>query len=175
MKQAITEANVTWVERLVDEFEEVLQLPPGFVAFGQMEAASHLDVARTGVRKAERLVVKMNSEELVTNNNILRYLNRLSDLIFLLACFEEKDADQQKQIQRKLLRAKWRDPVFKRFAIIGGIAIFLMVVLITLLLLFHGKNSQTASPDSKQHMQQMGSIHPEMIEPGMESRKGSQP
>jgi len=49
-------ADIKWLEKLVDEFEEALALPPGFVAFGQNEGSSHLDVARTSIRKVERLV-----------------------------------------------------------------------------------------------------------------------
>jgi len=82
-------ADIKWLEKLVDEFEEALALPPGFVAFGQNEGSSHLDVARTSIRKVERLAAKMKSEDMIANPNVLKYLNRLSDLIFLLACFEE--------------------------------------------------------------------------------------
>ncbi len=94
-KTKISETEIEWLERLVDEFEEALALPPGFVAFGQEEGSSHLDVARTSVRKVERMAVKMKSEKMIENPYILKYLNRLSDLIFLLACFEEKDEEEK--------------------------------------------------------------------------------
>ncbi|NIO20961.1 MAG: cob(I)yrinic acid a,c-diamide adenosyltransferase, partial [Candidatus Aenigmarchaeota archaeon] len=60
-KKKISETNVKWLEKLLEDFEEALSLPPGFVAFGQEEGASHMDVARTSVRKAERIAVKMKS------------------------------------------------------------------------------------------------------------------
>lgn len=54
-KKRISEQDVKWLERLVEEFEESLALPLGFVAFGQEEGSSQLDVARTSVRKVERM------------------------------------------------------------------------------------------------------------------------
>lgn len=53
-KKTISETDLSWLERLVAEYEEALDLPPGFVAFGQEKISSHMDVARTAVRKAER-------------------------------------------------------------------------------------------------------------------------
>ena len=85
LKKVITPTHVEWLEKLVEDFEEALALPSGFVAFGQKENASHLDVARTAVRRAERLAVKMKSEGLIENPELLRYLNRLSDYLFVLA------------------------------------------------------------------------------------------
>src|SRR5512146_1052412 len=61
-KKTVSEAEVAWLEKLIDDFEEALSLPPGFVAFGQEPDAAQMNVARTAVRKAERSAVKMNSE-----------------------------------------------------------------------------------------------------------------
>ncbi len=52
-------------------------------------AGAYLDLARTVCRRAEREVVKMTSEGLLLNPEIQRYLNRLSDLCWLMARFEE--------------------------------------------------------------------------------------
>jgi cob(I)alamin adenosyltransferase len=64
-KKGISEADINWLELLIEEFEESLALPPGFVAFGQEEGSSHLDVARTSVRKVERMAAKMKSEKMI--------------------------------------------------------------------------------------------------------------
>ncbi|MDQ4027518.1 MAG: ATP:cob(I)alamin adenosyltransferase, partial [Actinomycetota bacterium] len=50
-----------------------------------------LDLARTVVRRAEREAVAMNREGLVPDPEILRYLNRVSDLLYSLARFEEAE------------------------------------------------------------------------------------
>lgn len=102
-KNKLSEQDVKWLERLVEEFEESLALPPGFIAFGQKEGPSHLDVARTSVRKVERMTTKMKSENMIDNPFILKYLNRLSDLIFLLACFEEKDEEKKTRNKSQLI------------------------------------------------------------------------
>jgi cob(I)alamin adenosyltransferase len=157
LKKVITPTHVEWLDKLVEEFEEALALPPGFVAFGQKENASHLDVARTAVRRAERLVVKMKSEGLVENPQLLRYLNRLSDLIFLLASFEESDATSRKAARRRLALTGWREPLYKRWFVIAGSLLVILAAVIVLLLLFHGQ----PEPDTLQrHMESMESMHP---------------
>jgi cob(I)alamin adenosyltransferase len=73
-KRTISEGDVKWLEELIEDFEEAMALPPGFVAFGQEEVASHMDIARTSVRKAERIAARMKDESLIENSNILKYL-----------------------------------------------------------------------------------------------------
>jgi cob(I)alamin adenosyltransferase len=87
--------HVEWLDSLVDNNEKVLDIPRGFVAFGQRESPSQMDVARTSVRKVERMVVRMKNEGIVVNPTVLTYLNRLSDLLFLLACLEEKEEEKR--------------------------------------------------------------------------------
>lgn len=156
-KKTISETDIKWLERLIEEFEEALALPPGFVAFGQEEGASHLDVARTSVRKAERIVVKMKSEDLIQNPHILKYLNRLSDLIFVLACFEEKDEAERRKIGRALFSLKWSDPMFRKWTIFTGSIILALVVAIILLLVFL-KPTPEVNP-TIDHMKQMDFMH----------------
>lgn len=62
LKKGLSEIHVTWLGGLVEYYEQALDLPPGFVAFGQQPSPSHMDVARTSVRKVERMVVRMRSE-----------------------------------------------------------------------------------------------------------------
>jgi cob(I)alamin adenosyltransferase len=49
-----------------------------------------LDVARTVIRRAERIVARLLHEGVVENGALLRYLNRASDMAFLLARLEEQ-------------------------------------------------------------------------------------
>ena len=53
-------------------------------------ASAALDVARTLARRAERRVVDLNGRGLLVNQEILRYLNRLGDLLFMLARYEDR-------------------------------------------------------------------------------------
>ncbi len=80
----ITQNQVQFIEVKIDEFNANLPPLSSFVLPGGTKAASALHLARTVVRRAERRVVALQNEE-VLNPEILRYLNRLSDLLFVLA------------------------------------------------------------------------------------------
>lgn len=153
--KGLTEADLSWLEMLIAEFEEVLALPPGFIAFGQEEVSSHMDVARTGVRKLERLVVRMKEEGLIEGGLGLKYLNRLSDLIFLLACFEEKDEAERRKMRQPFFLSQWYDPVSRRWIIALGLVLLFMIITIILLLLFHGRSSQGIDELMMENMRKM--------------------
>lgn len=156
-KKTLSETDIKWLEKLVEEFEEALALPPGFVAFGQEEGASHMDVARTSVRKAERVAVKMKSEDMIENSYILKYLNRLSDLIFLLACFEEKSELEKQKLSRVFLSSKWADPTLRKWTLLTGSIILALAAMIILLFLFH-KSAPEVNPIIE-HTKQMEFMH----------------
>jgi len=82
--EAIQDAHVEGLEAHLDRFNE--QLPPlkEFILPGGGEAASRCHVARTVVRRAERAAVALARHEPVRPQPV-RYLNRLSDLLFVLA------------------------------------------------------------------------------------------
>lgn len=63
-----------------------------FVVPGEDAASAALDLARTIVRRAERRVVALADKKAVTNADLVRWLNRLSDVLFLLARAVEKRA-----------------------------------------------------------------------------------
>ena len=156
-KRTISEGDVDWLEELIENFEEAIALPPGFVAFGQKEGASHIDIARTSVRKVERIAAKMKDEGLIENPHILKYFNRLSDLTFLLACFEEKNDLERRKASHALFSSKWADPAFRRWMILTGAVILALVVIIILLMLFH-KPVPEFNPFID-HMNQMNLFH----------------
>ena len=72
------------LEDSIDRFEE--ELPPlqRFILPGGGAGGANLHIARTVCRRAERLVVAL-SEEAPVDQTVLEYLNRLSDLLFVLA------------------------------------------------------------------------------------------
>jgi cob(I)alamin adenosyltransferase len=76
--------QVLALEELCDLVNERLEPLTSFVLPGGNELAARLHVARTVCRRAERLAVTLAAEEAV-NPEALRYLNRLSDLLFILA------------------------------------------------------------------------------------------
>ena len=72
------------LEQLCDEFNAELPELRSFVLPGGTEAAARLHIARTICRRAERDVL-LGAQEVDLNPLVLRYLNRLSDLLFILA------------------------------------------------------------------------------------------
>jgi cob(I)alamin adenosyltransferase len=92
LKGEITGKEVDWLGRLSTDFERMLKPEPGFVIYGETQISSILDVARSVSRRVERLAAKMKSKKMLHNLKILEYLNRLSDVLYLLARYEEKKA-----------------------------------------------------------------------------------
>lgn len=84
----IDAARVAWVEAQTDAITAQITLPKEFVISGDTLAGAYLDLARTIVRRAERVVVRLEHENLLHNAEIKRYLNRLSSLLFVLALHE---------------------------------------------------------------------------------------
>lgn len=88
----VTEGQVTQLESWCDDFNEGLTKLSSFILPGGTVAAAHLHHARTVARRAERSAWLLAAAAPV-NDCALRYLNRLSDLLFILARFENPDGD----------------------------------------------------------------------------------
>lgn len=86
----ITQEHVTRLESLIDSLEQRRIPQRGFVTPGASSASAALDLARTIVRRAERCVVRLKRTGEVTVPVSL-YLNRLSDLLFVLARYVEQE------------------------------------------------------------------------------------
>jgi cob(I)alamin adenosyltransferase len=80
----VTAEQAAKLEKAIDRLNEPLQPLRSFILPGGTSAAAHLHVARTVCRRAERSVCTLMSTEVV-NSQVLIYLNRLSDLLFVLA------------------------------------------------------------------------------------------
>jgi cob(I)alamin adenosyltransferase len=81
----VTPEMVDRLELAIDELTERFPLPREFVVPGGSRAGGALDLARTMARRAERAAVRMERSGLLSDSTILRYLNRLSDYLFVLA------------------------------------------------------------------------------------------
>lgn len=81
--------RVTWLEEETDRLAERVTLPREFVLPGDTVPGAALDVARTVARRAERHAVALHRAGGIGNPEILRYLNRLSSLLFILARAED--------------------------------------------------------------------------------------
>lgn len=82
---AIVDADVEHLEQQLDAFNAALPALKEFILPGGGEAAARCHVARTVVRRAERETVTLARQDASVRPEALRYLNRLSDLLFVLA------------------------------------------------------------------------------------------
>jgi cob(I)alamin adenosyltransferase len=91
LRRRITKNNTEKLEGWIDKFTALYGLPKGFVVPGKYLDSSALHVARSVCRRAERLIVILNREEKVYGD-LIRYFNRLGDLLFMLAWSLEVNA-----------------------------------------------------------------------------------
>lgn len=87
--RAIGQEQVEWLERTTNAIGKQITLPREFVVPGDTQAGAALDVARTIVRRAERKVTKLLHDEIIENKELVRYLNRLSSLLFALGRYQD--------------------------------------------------------------------------------------
>ena len=85
----VTSEMVTALEELIDGYTARTTMPREFVIPGETRASAAIDLARAIVRRCERHVAGMLREGLLPDGEPLRYLNRLADLLFVLARYEE--------------------------------------------------------------------------------------
>jgi len=85
----------------IDELISTHPLPQEFVLPGETPGSAGLDLARSIIRRAERTVAGMNRAGQIPDPEILRYLNRVSDLLYVLARFEEAERGVRAQPSRE--------------------------------------------------------------------------
>ncbi len=87
----IEQRHIDALEQEMDHLSESLEPLRNFILPGGSPGAAHLHVARTVCRRAERRVLELEREEAV-GPFVVRYLNRLSDTLFVMARFANKAA-----------------------------------------------------------------------------------
>lgn len=87
----VTQEMVDNLETIIDSLEEEFTMPQVFVLPGGSPASSAIDMGRTIIRTSERRVVALAEAGQLTNELILTYLNRLGDLLFVLARYEDRE------------------------------------------------------------------------------------
>ena len=83
LKNRISLESVEKLEEIIDKFELELSPITNFILPGGNVAAAQIHQVRTIVRRAETLVVKLSDKDEI-NSNCIKYLNRLSDLMFVM-------------------------------------------------------------------------------------------
>jgi cob(I)alamin adenosyltransferase len=81
----VTAEMVTWLEGEIDAIEAGHPMPKEFVIPGESLAGAAIDLARTTVRRAERRAVALSNDGGLPDSQVVPYLNRLADLLFVAA------------------------------------------------------------------------------------------
>lgn len=81
----LKESDITVLENEIDKMNEVLPQMKSFILPGGHQAVSTIHVVRCVCRRAERICVHMQEEKLFIDPLVIKYLNRLSDYLFVLS------------------------------------------------------------------------------------------
>lgn len=89
--------KIKWLEKQIDEMDKILPPLKNFIFPGGTEIGAQLHFSRSLTRRTERAVVRLSKKERV-KPQIIRYLNRLSDFLFMLARKVNSDAKIKEEI-----------------------------------------------------------------------------
>ena len=96
LEPGVSLVTIEMVERLEARIDTVVEqhpLPQVFIVPGANPASAAIDLARAIVRRAERHVVALERADRAVNAEVRRYLNRLSDLLFVVARWQAGEAE----------------------------------------------------------------------------------
>jgi len=94
-KNKVNEEMVEFLEKFIDDISSRFELPKEFVIPGQNRISALLDVARTVVRRAERRTISCE----IKNSLAVPYLNRLSDLLWAMARWQEGESITSRSVK----------------------------------------------------------------------------
>lgn len=89
--ETISQDDIETLDELLDKLESDVQLPPSFIIPGASTASAGIDLARTYVRTVERRVVELDDSSALDNPHMIPWLNRLSDCLFMLARYVDRE------------------------------------------------------------------------------------
>ncbi len=95
LKKNVSDDDWHSLERLIDNLSESLEAPDAFILPGDNQASAHIHVCRSICRRLERRVVTL-AQQLNNsfNQDLLIYINRLSDLFYVLARYNEAHSEK---------------------------------------------------------------------------------
>jgi cob(I)alamin adenosyltransferase len=110
----VSAAMVADIEAILVEAEAAITMPTEFVVPGETLTSAALEMARTTLRRAERRAVTLRREGLVPGDNLIPYVNRLADLLWVLAraaeSAESRRATPARRTPRSGIRARASAP-----------------------------------------------------------------
>jgi cob(I)alamin adenosyltransferase len=103
----VTESEIQRLEKLMDKCQEELEPLKSFILPGGGRVGAYLHQCRTVCRRAERDILRLSRDEEV-NPDVLKYVNRLSDLFFVLSRWIVKQTGEQEYLWQRGLQQKPR-------------------------------------------------------------------
>lgn len=103
LQEGVSKVTASMTERAESDIDSLTAehpLPDEFILPGETPGSAGLDLARSTIRRAERAAVAMNRSGTDVDPEILRYLNRVSDLLFVLARYQEAVEGKRAQPSR---------------------------------------------------------------------------
>jgi cob(I)alamin adenosyltransferase len=97
----IDEGKIRWLEEMTDTIGSSITMPNEFIVPGDSLGGASFALSRAVVRRAERRVADLHLAGVIENENLLRYLNRLSSLCFVLELRENQLSDSLTQTLAK--------------------------------------------------------------------------
>jgi cob(I)alamin adenosyltransferase len=91
LPRRIAEEDVHRLEKIIDMLQKDVHLKNEFIYPGETPVSAQIDVGRTIIRRAERKAARLKADGLIHNVEMNRYLNRLADMLFVLARYEEQN------------------------------------------------------------------------------------
>jgi cob(I)alamin adenosyltransferase len=86
----IDETRVAWLEDQIETLGRTIEMPSDFIVPGDSLSGAVMALSRTAIRKAERRIAKLQEKGEIHNVELVRYLNRLSSLFFILEIMENR-------------------------------------------------------------------------------------
>jgi len=97
----IDATRVEWIEENIEEIESIVNMPKEFILPGDTYSGAALSLARAVIRRAERRVTELFTLEQLSNPELLRYMNRLSSLCFVLELLENQMAGKSTSLAKE--------------------------------------------------------------------------
>lgn len=95
--QGVDQDSIVWVEEKVAYYSARTEIPKEFIIPGDTLGGAAISMGRTVVRRAERRVSELLERGDISNEDILKYLNRLSSLCFVMELFENGQSSENQQ------------------------------------------------------------------------------
>ncbi|MGO3732289.1 MAG: cob(I)yrinic acid a,c-diamide adenosyltransferase [Vagococcus sp.] len=106
--QQISKEDIAELEELIDRYTEKLPKITTFILPGSSVAGAHLHMARAVCRRGERMLVRLSEEEAIIRPELLKYVNRLSDCLYIISR-DEDHTDKEEKIIDEIVRRYYKE------------------------------------------------------------------